>query len=163
MKKLRNIIAILVGCIVIGFIGFIYLSNPLVYYGNSTYEEPSGYKDIVFEIKNEGISAVLIKEVLVNNQPGDEIIELGISHDTFQIVQSETENEQIKFYPLGEMEIITTIPNDQAFKLLREKKMTPFHHGIRVKNYHEPIKTLTIKYKYFGFLVTKELNVCLVC
>ena len=163
MKKLRNIIVILLGCIVLGFVSFIYLSDPLVYYGNSTYEEPSGYKDIVFEIKNEGISKVLIKEVLVNNQPGDEIIELGISHDTFQIVQSETGNEQIKFYPLGEMEVITKIPKDQAYKLFHQKKMTPFHYGIRVKNYNEPIKTLTIKYEYFGFPVTKEVNVCLGC
>jgi hypothetical protein len=139
------------------FLGFIYLSNPIVINGSSTYEDMNENKEIVFHFDNEGINKVLIKEVLINNQVGK--VDLGISYDTSHIVQSGTDNESIKFVDLGEEFVNPRLSSDQVLDALNKKENTPIHYGIRIRNYKEPIEFISIKYKYFGLPVSKEINV----
>lgn len=149
-----NVTLIVLVSIATGFLGFIYLSNPLVLGGSSTYDDFNGYKDIVLDLYNEGISNVLIKEVLINNQAGN--VDLGISYD-LQYVQSHTDNESIKFYELGEKVVNPKKVGEQV--IYNKEEITPIHYGIRIKNFKEPIKSITIKYKYLGLPVSKEIKI----
>jgi hypothetical protein len=139
------------------FLGLIYFSNPIVINGSSTYEDMNGNKEIVFHLDNEGINKVLIKEVLINNQVGK--VDLGISYDTSHIVQSGTDNESIKFVDLGEEFVNPRLSSDQVIDAINKKENTPIQYGIRIKDFKEPIETITIKYKYFGLPISKEINV----
>lgn len=160
MKKLRVLSLIVLVSVTIGFLCFIYLSNPIVLNGNnSTYEDKNGYHDIVFDIYNQGISKVLIKEVLINEQDSSTKVDLGISYDTLQYVQSESDNKLIIFVALDEAYVNLKIPSDQVVDVINKREMTPIHYGIRIKNYKDPIKTITIKYKYLGLPVSKVINV----
>ena len=159
MKKIRNVTFIVLVCLSLGFLGFIYLSNPIVINGTSIYKDANGNDEIVFDVNNEGINKLRIKEVLINNQPNNQLIDLGISYDTLQIVQSNTDNELIKFYALDEKSVLPQKTSDEVAAALTQKEMTPLHYGIRVNNFKEPIESITIKYKYFGLSVSKEIKV----
>ncbi|OCA84402.1 hypothetical protein A8F94_17020 [Bacillus sp. FJAT-27225] len=159
MKKLLTVVSIILTGTIVLFLGFIYLSNPIVLNGSSTYEDPNGSRDIVFHLYNEGISKVSIKKVLINNQVDNKKVDLGISYDTPQIVQSGTRNEMIKFFELGDVFVNPRIQSNQVKDALNKKEMTPIHYGIRIKNFTEPIESITIKYKYLGLPITKEINV----
>ncbi|MFC5602778.1 hypothetical protein [Sporosarcina koreensis] len=159
MKKRISITSIiLLGTFVI-FLGFIYLSNPIVLNGSSsTYEDINGEKDIIIHFYNEGIGRVLLKEVLINNQVDNTKVELGISYDTSQLVQSGTDNKLIMFGELDKEYVNSRIPSEEILSIINKKEMTPIHYGIRIKDYEKPIESITIKYKYLGFPVSKELT-----
>ncbi|WP_043932926.1 hypothetical protein [Bacillus sp. EB01] len=157
MKKSFTVLSIILTGTLVAFLGFIYLSNPIVINGSSTYEDTNENIEIVFHLDNEGINKVLIKEVRINNQVGK--VDLGISYDTSDIVQSGTDNESIKFVDLGEEFVNPRLSSDQVIDALNKKENTPIQYGIRIKNFKEPIEFITIKYKYFGLPVSKEINV----
>ncbi|ALC91730.1 hypothetical protein AM500_19545 [Bacillus sp. FJAT-18017] len=157
MKKSLTVLSIMLTGTLVVFLGLIYFSNPITINGSSTYEDMNGNKEIVFHLDNEGISKVLIKEVLINNQVGK--VDLGISYDTSHIVQSGTDNESIKFVDFGEEFVNPRLSSDQVIDALNKKENTPIQYGIRIKNFKQPIEFITIKYKYFGLPVSKEINV----
>ncbi|MDW0118357.1 hypothetical protein QTL97_15605 [Sporosarcina thermotolerans] len=158
MKKLTLVTSIILFGLLVVFLGFIYISNPIVMNGSySTYEDMSGEKDIVIHFYNEGISRVLLKEVLINKRVNSKV-ELGVSYDTLQIVQSGTDNNLIVFGELDKEYVDPKITSEEILGIINKKEMTPIHYGIRIKDYEEPIESITIKYKYLGFPVTKEIK-----
>ena len=158
MKKRLTVISIILTGAIVVFLGFVYLSKPIVLDGSSTYENRNGNKDIVIHLYNEGISKVLLKEVLINNQAGTNKAELGVSYDTSQNVQSGTDNKLIMFGELEKEYVNTRIPSGEIQGIINKKEMTPIHYGIRIMDYDEPIESITIKYKYLGFPVSKKIN-----
>lgn len=159
LKKIRNVTLIVFACLAIGFIGFIYQSNPITLYGSSIYKDSNGNNEIVFDFYNEGILKVKIKEVLIPNQSSNQLVDLGISYDNSHAVQSNTDNELIKFYPFGEKFVLTKKSRDEIADAHERKQMTPMSYGIRVNNFKEPMEYITIKYTYFGIPVSKDIQV----
>ncbi|MDN4608563.1 hypothetical protein [Sporosarcina highlanderae] len=158
MKRRALVKSTILFGIIAAFLGFIYLSNPIVLNGsNSTVENPGGDKDIVIHFHNEGISRVQLKEVLINKRVNNEV-ELGISYDTSQIVQSGTDNKLIVFGELDSEYVNPQIPSEEIVGIINRKEMTPIHYGLRIKDYGEPIESITIKYRYLGFPVSKEFT-----
>lgn len=158
MKKLALVTSIILLGTIAGFFGFIYLSNPIVLNGsNSTVEDVSGDKDIVIHFFNEGISRLQLKEVLINKRVSNKV-ELGVSYDSSQIVQSGTDNKLIVFGELDKEYVNPRIPSEEIPGVINKNEMTPIHYGIRIKDYEESIESLTIKYTYLGFHVSKEIT-----
>lgn len=159
MKKRPTLLLILpIGTIVI-FLGFVYLSNPIVLNGSSNYDDMNGTKDTVIHLYNKGISKVLLKEVFINNQAGTEKVELGVSYDTLQLVQSGTDNKLIIIQVIDKEYINPRIPSEEILGVINENDMTPIHYGIRIKDSEEPIESITFKYNYLGFPVVKEIKI----
>ncbi|WP_339254107.1 hypothetical protein NSQ43_06645 [Sporosarcina sp. FSL W8-0480] len=158
MKRFAWATAITLFGLIVASIGFIYISNPMVIDGShSTHEDVSGEKDIVIHFYNKGISRLLVKEVLINKH-GNSIVELGVSYDTSQIVQCGTDNKLIVFGELNSEYVNPRIPSEEIPSMINKKENTPIHYGIRIKDYEEPIESITITYKYLGFPVTKEIT-----
>ena len=158
MKKRLPVISILLIGTIVVFLGFVYFSKPIVLDGSSTYEDMIGNKDIVIHLYNEGISKVLLKKVLINNKAGTKKVELGVSYDTSQNVQSGTDNKLIMFGELEKEYVNPRIPSGEILGIINKKEMTPINYGIRIMDYDEPIESITIKYKYLGFPVTKKIT-----
>ena len=158
MKNRLTVLSFFLIATILVFLGFVYLSKPIVLDGSSTYEDMNGNKDSVIHFYNEGISKVLLKEVLINNQAGTKEVELGVSYDTSQIVQSGTDNKLIMFGELDKEYVNPRIPSGEILGIINKKEMTPIHYGIRIMDYDEPIESITIKYKYLGFPVYKEIT-----
>ena len=75
---------------------------------------------------------MLLKEVLINNQAGDKKVELGVSYDTSQIVQSGTDNKLIMFGELDKEYVNPRIPSREILGIINKNEMTPIHYGIRI-------------------------------
>ena len=160
MKKIWFLITpIAIFLLIGGFISFIYFSNPISINGIFTNYKDQGLKEIVFNIENMGIKELTLKEVTINHNKTPKELALGISYDTLQVVQSGTDSQNIKFMDLNKENIYPKIPSEKVIEIINRNEMTPISYGIRVEFYEENIETLNVKYKYFGFPVTKKISV----
>ncbi len=145
---------------VAGFYAFVHLSNPIVLDGfSSTSLNPDGSMDISYSFYNAGVSKIQIQEVFLDDVASKGTIDLGISHDTTQIVQAGTTSPNTLFYNLQEKTIHPRLSEEEITEALNKKVMTPIFYGIRIKEYKGPIHTIAIQYKYLGLTVTKEFHV----
>lgn len=139
------------------FITFVQLSNPILIDGVSISTKEEGKNDVVFQIYNKGFKSIRIKEVTLNNKKQPKELALGISYVS-QLVQSGTDNPFIKFMKIDSELIEPRLTIKEMREAIKSKGMTPIHYGIRVEYYEEPIESMTIKYQYFGFPVTKKYS-----
>lgn len=160
MKKtlLISAISLFSIVIVIVVVAYCYIVNaaPLKSYGHSDYN----FEDkVIMELKNEGKSKIRLTDVLVNDtKPVD--AKLIISY-TGRLVLAGIENEPYaKFLEIHEQPIKSDLSSDQALRIIREgEHTTPISYGIQVVN-DEEIRSVTIKYKYYG--ITKKAKFVIV-
>ncbi|SFA87719.1 MULTISPECIES: hypothetical protein [unclassified Bacillus (in: firmicutes)] len=158
MKKKLSIISLILIFSVLVFITFAKFSNPICIDGVSISIKEDGKNDVVFHIYNKGLKSVTIEEFTLNNKNHPKGLALGISYDTQQLVQSGTNNPLIKFMKIDSELIEPRLTNQEMKEAIKRKEMTPIHYGIRVEYDEEPIESMTIKYQYFGFAVTKKYS-----
>ena len=156
-SKLVLIILILI-FIGVAFFAFVKLSNPIRIDGVSTNKIQDGKEAVVFQIYNKGLKSITIKEVTLNHRKQPNELALGISYDTGKLVQSDTDNPMIKFMKIDAAPINPKLNKKEITKAINRKEKTPIYYGIRVVFYKEPIKSMSVKYNYFGFQVTKKYN-----
>ena len=143
---------------VVVFFAFVQLSNPIRIDEVSTNTKEDGKKEVVFQIYNKGLKRITIKEVTLNHRKQPKELALGISYDNSQLVQSGFDNPMIKFMEVDAEPINPKLNPKEITEAINRKENTPIYYGIKVEFYQEPIKSMTVKYKYFGFLVTKKYN-----
>lgn len=160
MKKKSKLIVISLIPLLTGvvFFTFVQLSNPIRIDGVSTSTKEDGKKEIVFQIYNKGLKRITIKEVTLNNGKQPKELALGISYDTGHLVQIGTDDPMIKFMKVDAAPIKPNLNNKEISEAIKRKENTPIYYGIKVEFHNEPIKSMTVKYKYFGFSVTKKYN-----
>ncbi|WNB90967.1 hypothetical protein [Bacillus sp. NEB1478] len=160
MKIKSKLIVISLILLIIGavFLSFVQLSNPIRIDGVSTSTKEDGKKTVIFQIHNIGLKRITIKEVTLNHSKQPKELALGISYDTGHLLQSGIDNPMIKFMKVDSAPIIPKLNKKEITDAINRKENTPIYYGIKVESYKEPIKSMTVKYKYFGFLVTKKYN-----
>ena len=157
MRRIWLVPLLVSSCMIIGFLLFVFLSNPLVINGASTYTDGEGRQEIVFQFDNEGYRNITILDVTINSsQPSS--VALGVSYDTGQHVQSGVDNPLILFMEVDAEAIRPRLNKEQIDDALRKKEMTPIHYGILVTNAGEWLEGMTITYSYFGVHVRKKVD-----
>jgi hypothetical protein len=156
MKKGYIIGASVLFILILSALSSIYLSNPIIINGISEYHK-DGRKEIVLETINKGISSIRIQEVRVNGNNKPKRIYLGISYDTNQMVQYGLNDPLIQFVALDKEDIIPELTIDETLKAIKRKEKTPIKYGIRIEFCEEAIHNVTVKYKYFGFVIRKKI------
>jgi hypothetical protein len=140
------------------FYSFIQISNPIRIDGVSTSMIDEGKKEVVFQIDNIGLKRIKIKEVTLNHMKQPEELALGISYDSGHLVQSGTDDPMIQFMKIDAASVNPKLNKKEINEAINRKEKTPINYGIKVVYDKEPIKSLTIKYLYFGFQVTKKYD-----
>ncbi len=118
---------------------------------------------MVLRITNEGWSDIEIEEVIVNGRHTPRSIDLGIGYSSLH-VGLDTEDEFVKFVPLDTEKIQPKLSYDmlqeQIQMLVHENykmsELLPTNYGIRIVN-DIKIDSVTIKYKFLGFTLVREL------
>ncbi|MFP5116001.1 hypothetical protein ACSU64_27200 [Bacillaceae bacterium C204] len=141
----------------VGFFKFVQLSNPIRIDGISTYTKEDGKEEVVIQIYNNGLKRITIKEVTLNHRKHPKELALGVSYSG-HLVQSGTDDPMIKFMKIDAAPIYPKLNPKEMTEAINRKENTPIYYGIKVEFYKGPIKSMTVKYKYFGFLVTKKYN-----
>ncbi|WP_078548599.1 hypothetical protein [Litchfieldia alkalitelluris] len=149
---------VILGILILSFVAFIQFSNPLKMDGIFTTTNENGKIDIVFEVSNEGFNRIKLREVTINNNKTPDSLELGISYDTGHLVQSGLDHPLIRFTEIDEKYIFPSLSPQESMKAIERKEMTPIHYGIKVEFHDELMESMTIKYYYFGFPVTKKYS-----
>ncbi|MDR7071492.1 hypothetical protein [Fictibacillus barbaricus] len=160
MIKKSKLIVITLILLLIGvvFFTFVQLSYPIRIDGVSTSTKEDGKKEIVFQFYNLGLKRITIKEVTLNHRKQPKELALGISYDTEHLVQSGIDNPMIKFMKVDAAPIKPKLNKKEITDAFNRKENTPIYYGIKMEFEKEPIKSMTVKYKYFGFLVTKKYD-----
>jgi hypothetical protein len=157
-KSKLIVISLILLLTVVVFFTFVQLSNPIRIVGVSSSDKEEGKKEVVFQIYNIGLKSITIKEVTLNHRKHPKELALGISYDTGHLVQSGIDNPMIKFMKINAAPINPKLNSKEITEAIKRKEMTPIYYGIKVEFYNDPIKSMTVKYKYFGFPVTKKYN-----
>lgn len=150
-------ILLLTGVAFFSFFRFVHLSNPIEIDGVSWDTRTEGKKEIVYHIRNKGLTSITIKEVTLNHGKQPKELALGISYSG-HLVQPGTDDPMIKFMKIDAAPINPMLNSKEITEAINRKENTPFYYGIKVEFYQEPIKSMTVKYMYFGFLATKKYN-----
>lgn len=118
--------------------------NPPLSITGITYDE-SNDRYRVLSIVNNGIGKITLKQIFINENESPVTAQLGISRSRHLVLGADIENDpMITFYDIDKIKI-------EPY-LLTEKKaiVQPFHYGIIIRH-DKPIKSVTVKYLYFGF------------
>lgn len=151
MKRIRNVMLLVIIILAIGFFAFAHLSNPIVLEETSSSNRSN---DVVLHLYNEGLSKVQLTDVLINNQPSNLLVDLGV---LVQFVQSQ--NEVNTYFDLGQGLVIPRVTTESILDVIDQTELAPMQYGIRIKNFKEPIESITIKYKYLGLTISKEIKI----
>lgn len=89
-------ILLLAGVAFFSFFRFVHLSNPIEIDGVSWDTRTEGKKEIVYHIRNKGLTSITIKEVTLNHGKQPKELALGISYSG-HLVQPGTDDPMIKF------------------------------------------------------------------
>lgn len=155
-------ILLLVGVAFFSFYRLVYASNPIEIEGYSWNTMTEGKTVIVLQFHNKGRKDITLKDITFNQGKKPKELALGISYSG-QLVQPATgdprmDDPRTKFMNIDAAPIHPRLSPNEINEAIKRKDNTPIYYGIKVEFYQEPIKSMTIKYTYFGVLVTKKIN-----
>lgn len=135
-------------------------SEPLMIDGLSETKSPDGkHEEYVIELVNEGYGNIDILDVKINGEDASDLVQLGITYDSGQMVQILPDpHPEIKFMNINASAIFPKLTQKEFYAALEKKVHTPMQYGLRIFNKNKPINSVTIRYKYLGFIKTKKLT-----
>jgi hypothetical protein len=157
-KMVRWIIgasAFILACLVL----YLKLNPPLTSEGYGWSVEKPGI--VTVELQNEGFHGVKLTEILVNGGEVPDKVELGVSRSNAVIGQFavEDEIEGISFHNIHEYDIEPKLSREEVIQLEElDIRSTIRHYGLALEHCKK-IDSVSVKYTYFGFPFTREIEI----
>lgn len=147
--------AVLLACLVL----YLKLNPPLVSEGYGWSTAQPGL--VTVELKNDGIHKVKLTDVLVNGGETPHKVELGVSRSNALVGLFAVKDEikGISFHPIDEYDIEPSLSREEVIQLDElDNRSTIRHYGLAL-DHCKKIDVVLVKYTYFGFPFTKEIEI----
>jgi hypothetical protein len=157
-KMVRWIIgasAFILACLVL----YLKLNPPLTSEGYGWSKEKPGI--VTVELQNEGFHSVKLTKILVNGSEVPDIVELGVSRSNAVIGLFAVKNEieGISFHNIHEYDIEPKLSREEVIQLDElDVRSTIRHYGLAL-DHCKKIDSVSVKYTYFGFPFSREIEI----